>query len=351
MSTNGSSDYELRLEEVATDWVFERADGFTPERSRAFEVWLAQDSRHAAAVARVEHTLSLLDGLPPHRQRLEQRVATLETQPDGIFADRKRSRRSWAAALGGLAAALAIGFTIFSARDSGQAAELTLATTATQERRVALEDGSALDLNAGTELHVRLDDHERRVELRQGEAHFQVAPDAARPFVVHAGGVAVRAVGTAFNVRLLSGTVEVIVTEGRVAMGARQDIDQPAHGTATDSPAIALVAAGEQARVARTAASARPEVRPVDPVALAQMKAWQEPVVTFVDTPLRDVITRLNRRRAAPIVIEDATLAERRIGGSIALDQVDSFLRLLEQSDEFAIERRASGEILVRRAR
>ncbi len=50
------------------------------------------------------------------------------------------------------------------------------------------------------------------MKLEAGEAHFAVAPDAARPFVVRVGGVAVRAVGTAFNVRYAAdGAVEVTV--------------------------------------------------------------------------------------------------------------------------------------------
>ena len=51
---------------------------------------------------------------------------------------------------------------------------------------------------------------------RSGEAYFTVAKNPGRPFVVAAGGVGVRAVGTAFNVRLDSDAVEVLVTEGRV---------------------------------------------------------------------------------------------------------------------------------------
>ena len=61
----------------------------------------------------------------------------------------------------------------------------------------------------------------REIYLRKGEAHFQVAHDRSRPFLVHAGDAVVRAVGTAFEVRVLTDQhVDVVVNEGRVEVQA-----------------------------------------------------------------------------------------------------------------------------------
>src|SRR5260370_1274200 len=62
----------------------------------------------------------------------------------------------------------------------------------------------------------RLGDRRGGVRLTRGEAHLAVAKDSSRPFIVTAGGVSVRAVGTAFNVRRVEQRVEVFVTEGKV---------------------------------------------------------------------------------------------------------------------------------------
>ncbi|MCC5024968.1 MAG: FecR domain-containing protein [Candidatus Synoicihabitans palmerolidicus] len=97
---------------------------------------------------------------------------------------------------------------------------------ATQERRsVDLDDGSNLLLNRDSEIAVRFAPDQRLVDLRHGEAHFKVAHDTTRPFVVAAGGLHIQAVGTAFNVRYMADQlIEVLVTEGTVRV-TRTDAD------------------------------------------------------------------------------------------------------------------------------
>jgi transmembrane sensor len=90
------------------------------------------------------------------------------------------------------------------------------ATGVGEFQKLALPDGSVVDLNTDSKVDVTFTPSERRVQLAHGEAHFSVAKDPARLFVVEAHGVAVVAVGTAFAVRLRSESVEVLVCEGRV---------------------------------------------------------------------------------------------------------------------------------------
>src|SRR5581483_9214616 len=89
-------------------------------------------------------------------------------------------------------------------------------TAAGGYERQTLADGSVVELNGNTQVQVAYSPAERRVRLVQGEAHFTVAKNKRRPFWVEAQGVSVRAVGTAFNVRLDPQRVDVLVTEGRV---------------------------------------------------------------------------------------------------------------------------------------
>jgi hypothetical protein len=71
-------------------------------------------------------------------------------------------------------------------------------------------------LNTDTEVTVQLTKQWRDIRLVRGEALFEVAHDKARPFVVAANDTAVRAVGTAFAVRLEATQVDITVTEGVV---------------------------------------------------------------------------------------------------------------------------------------
>src|SRR5229473_648456 len=122
-------------------------------------------------------------------------------------------QRGWFAAAAVLAA-VAVG-AIWLQQGGGESQ--TLATAVGQQRNVTLADGSTVTLNTNTILETDLRRRTREIYLRKGEAHFQVAHDRSRPFLVHAGDAVVRAVGTAFEVRVLTDQhVDVVVDEGRV---------------------------------------------------------------------------------------------------------------------------------------
>ena len=86
---------------------------------------------------------------------------------------------------------------------------------------VPLQDGSNITLNTATEVHVALTGRERDIDLERGEAFFQVAKDAKRPFVVNAGRKRVIAVGTQFSVLRDGDDIRVIVSEGTVRIEDR----------------------------------------------------------------------------------------------------------------------------------
>jgi transmembrane sensor len=86
---------------------------------------------------------------------------------------------------------------------------------------VALPDGSKIFLNRNSEFSYRSNfgDRGRNVTLT-GEAFFEIAPDAAKPFIIDAGNAMVRVVGTSFNVitRNHESAVEVFVKTGKVML-------------------------------------------------------------------------------------------------------------------------------------
>ena len=82
-----------------------------------------------------------------------------------------------------------------------------------------LPDGTKVFLNYHSTLTYPegLPGDARRVSLR-GEAFFEVAPDAAHPFIIDANGTEIRVVGTSFNVKTYDETVRVEVKSGKVAV-------------------------------------------------------------------------------------------------------------------------------------
>src|SRR3546814_19485198 len=99
------------------------------------------------------------------------------------------------------------------------------------ERQLAvLDDGSRVSLDAVTKVKVRMKDEARQVELLEGRAKFDVAKDPLRPFTVAAGDKLVVAVGTSFSVELIDGQVRVILYEGQVEGGERNERSEERRG-------------------------------------------------------------------------------------------------------------------------
>src|SRR6185437_5337871 len=153
---------------------------------QAFEAWLRQDVRHRRAAAELSAVWSGLDVLAQAKR--DEKIATFANAAKPGFL--RGARRWWLAAAATLAA-IAVG-----AMWLQQGRELqTLATAVGQQRNITLADGSIVTLNTNTIVETDLRRQLREIYLRKGEAHFQVAHDRSRPFLVHAGDAVVRAVG------------------------------------------------------------------------------------------------------------------------------------------------------------
>jgi transmembrane sensor len=203
--------------------------------------------------------------------------------------------------------------------------------TGVGERRVVpLADGSLMRLNTDTEVTVDLTPGLRSIRLSRGEASFDVAHDTARPFVVAASDAQVRAVGTAFTVRLRPDLTEVTVSQGVV--GIREGVQPERH-----------IAAGN-------AAAMRPGTIAVTALAHSDIKrrlAWQDGRLSFDGDTLEQAVNEFNRYRTVPIVIGDPALAGVRIGGTFGCDRSADFVRALEQSFSIRAIEGADGSLLL----
>ena len=152
----------------------------------------------------------------------------------------------------------------------------------------------------------------REIYLRKGEAHFQVAHDRSRPFLVHAGDAVVRAVGTAFEVRVLTDQhVDVVVNEGRVEVQAAIPVSQNAgaHPHSVSATAVRALNAGERL----STASLDYAVMPITAQQLSTELAWREGAIIFDGEPLSEAIAEIERYTDARIVVSDP--ADRRFAG------------------------------------
>ncbi|MCX6950683.1 MAG: FecR domain-containing protein [Verrucomicrobia bacterium] len=216
-----------------------------------------------------------------------------------------------------------------------------------------MPDGSVVELNAGAKIETHYSTASRRVTLLAGEAHFEVVPDAARPFFVEAGGVAVRAVGTAFSVNLERNAVVVLVTHGRVSVSPEVHASSASATAETPPRPLAVLEVGQRVVVDVARQPVASDVTTPPAGEREELLAWRAPRVTFTGVSLAEAVSLLNRessaRQDARFVIADASLAEVRISGLFRLDNTEAFVRLLDQGFGIVAEPRGAGEILLRR--
>jgi transmembrane sensor len=213
-------------------------------------------------------------------------------------------------------------------------------------RLLHLPDGSTVELNAGAQVVEGFTPGERRVRLVAGEAHFTVTKDPARPFIVDANGVAVRAVGTAFAVRLVDAAVEVLVTEGTV------HVQPPAEKSAVASASAAVLTEGQKTVVSTLPNAAPPVVETLPPTVVDETLAWQSSRFVFDSMPLAEVVARFNRSGSKTVlVLADSGLATLKFSGRVRAANVDSFVEVLETNFGVAAERRGDGRVILRKAR
>lgn len=146
-------------------------------------------------------------------------VATPEWAPpriartDELARSRVTRPMAW-----GLAAAFILGTVAGVLFFSGGGQWQRYQTAVGQSLAVNLDDGSELHLNTATDVEVRLTRKQREVRILHGEARFDVNTDVQRPFLVQAGAIRVRTLGTEFDVYRASMHTDVAVSKGAIAV-------------------------------------------------------------------------------------------------------------------------------------
>ena len=169
------------------------------------------------------------------------------------------------------------------------------------------------------------------VDLIEGQALFEVAKDASRPFIVHSGAVLVRAVGTQFDVNRRESGTTVTVIEGRVAVQPSERMTEHREGgsstprTAPTAQGPAYVSAGEQIIVTARAMT-EPRIANVDAAT-----GWIRHRLVFSGSPLTEVVEAFNRYNPRQIVIEDGALDAVRVSGVYTSTDPASFIRFLHE--------------------
>jgi transmembrane sensor len=287
----------------AADWVVRlQSPDLTEDQAVAFDAWLCASEGAAQAY---DAALGVMAEVEASAPRIAFDLRRLPVARPG-------ANRRWIVA-GGLAAAATIAVAVMPIGLLGEPAQ-TFTTAKGEHRTVTLDDGTRVDLNAGTRMTVTLGRHERRVSLPVGEAVFDVAHDASRPFLIAAGDRTVHVVGTRFDVRRRGGALSVTVDRGLVEVRPSQD-----------APGKAFRLHPGQ-RLDHVEGAAGALVRAVEP---SDVFAWRTGRLIYRDRPLGEVVADLNQQYARQIILEDSGLAATRVSGVLVLDNQDAVIRRL----------------------
>ncbi len=315
---------ESRIDREAAEWVAKRAKGLSAKEQDAFFDWLAANPRHSNWYARHLKMWKQLDQLaqwkPEHSDR-----------PNQDLLKYARSRFSWAW-FGGIAAAMALLGVLWFAGEryvSENPDETPRNFVANGYERHVFPDGSIIEMNRGAALMVDYSPEERRIELVSSEAHFDVAKDPERPFIVSVMGVEYRAIGTAFNVKLTSDSVELLVTEGRVRVSANESKEASGSAAGTDVAAREVVA-GQLAVSYLEDAALPSEVQDVSATEFEDRLAWKPLLLEFDEAPLSEVIEEFNRRNEVKLQILDPELRNEPIVAQFHSANVEYLVELLD---------------------
>ncbi|MGH8016701.1 MAG: FecR family protein [Opitutaceae bacterium] len=328
------------IESRAAAWLTRRDAGMSAAEQAEFERWCAAHPRHAAAVSEIEVAWAAFD-----RPSAAGQTESLRAE---LRALARRDRQRWVAA--GAASALAAAcLAVFFSLQRPTARVI-------EPERQTLPDGSVVELNRGAEITVAFGGHARVVILKSGEAHFSVIRNPQQPFIVEAGTVKIRAVGTAFAVQLGRAEVEVLVTEGIVSVAALPPASAVGSGSLRGTPPSAgdfgappLVEAGQRAIVPREAAGSRPEVVSMPMAELSERLSWRRPRLDFSETSVAEAIILFSRHNQVQLRAADDAVAAMRITGVFRSDNIEGFVRALESSLDIRADHR-DGEIVLRRA-
>jgi transmembrane sensor len=337
-------------DEDAARWLTRLSRGLDKEDGAELTAWLADRANRAA----------LLDKAPPW-QRPDIFALLSQLFPNSAeLVDPPRRGRSVAAM--GLTGVAALAIVVFGALAlAGRDPSTLLSDTKPQpnsnitktyitavggRQEVTLLDHSKITLNTGTRMTVAYSQRSRDVSLDYGEASFDVAPDAARPFNVHAGKRDFQVLGTRFNVRVLTPeNVELTVTEGEVKV-----LYAPPRWPETPAKRRENLSYGETTLTALETALVEPGYQSVRPLVGNEIEArlaWQRGMLVFDGAPLEDVLAEVDRYTMTKFVLADKTLANVQIAGTFRTGDVDGLLRELRDKYHVDSRRNAQGHIVL----
>jgi transmembrane sensor len=238
---------------------------------------------------------------------------------------------------GAIAAACLLAYGAFMILPRNSAGGREIATGIGERRAILLSDHSRLLLDTRSRVRIAFTGIARDLDLLDGQAHFEVAPDARRPFRVRTRAAEIVAVGTTFDVVALPARTTVTLIEGRVNVRAI------AH-SAQLAPQVRSLSPGQQLGI-----SADEGLLDTRSVQVASATAWQRGMIVIDDLPVPEALAMMNRYSRQQIVVLGPSLRLRKVSGVFRSGDVETEAIVLEKYFGLREVARSEREIVLER--
>ncbi len=212
-----------------------------------------------------------------------------------------------------------------------------VATNIGDRRTITLSDHSRLVLDTSSRVRIAFTGADRDLELLEGQAHFEVAKDAHRPFRVRTRAAEIVAVGTTFDVATSPAQTTVTLIEGRINV-------RTISGTPQGERQVQILNPGQQLDI-----SADGRLLGARAVKVESVTAWQRGTVVIDDMPVPEALAVMNRYSKQHIVVLGTSLQTRKVSGVFRSGDVETEAIVLERYFGLKEVSRSEQEIVLER--
>jgi len=292
-----------------------------------FVRWLKRSPVHVEEYLRIAAIRSRVKACDIDLSALEESPAELNRVipwPGAMGLQTEKPRRRWAPWLTGAIAAALVGLALLLALPE-PVDRMELRTALGETQTLRLDDGTELILNTDTHATAEWRKDSRVITLHRGQLYVDVAPDK-RPLKVIARDAVLTDIGTQFDVYVRKSDTLVTVLDGHVVVAP------PADHNNGIAPEPTLVSAGQRAAVGAGG-------RVLDVVAAPKQLDWQQHRLEFEDMTLEEIVAEFSRYNTMTIYISNKNIAQMRLSGSFATDDLNSFLSVVEHLPDVHVNR------------
>lgn len=393
---------DSRIEIEASEWIvkFDDKQSLTDSEITELRAWVTQSPRHKQVLVEMAEHWQQMDLLSELSipQLMSDAPSERQRTPFFVFSQRLKARffqpiqaSAIIASLLVLVSATWLVTTQISELGPEQApiaavSQITYETQLGEQAHFTLPDGSILHLNTKSKASVHYSAHRRLIKLHQGEGYFDVAHDTTRPFDVVVGQQIVRAVGTAFTVRLAKETLQVVVAEGTVDVRtSNEELASALTDTALQNTVLQDAGLQNQKRqdkptqekqhraphneqlsrvLSRLSAGQSIEVPMQFTIAdtdstsplpnkvthhregeLERKLAWLDGQLSFAGEPLVEVLAEVSRYTETQIDVLDEDLKQMRIGGQFKAGEIDALIDVLQHGFQLQVTKKTAHHV------